>query len=237
MIDLHSHILPGVDDGARTLDESLRMLRLAAEGGVRLQVLTPHVQPGRFDNALAALQARLEELQDAVLAEGIDIELRLAAEVHVGPHILALVEKDALPWLGEHRGMRTFLLEFPMTSAPVGTINLVQWLVKRKVLPVIVHPERCREFQTHPERLAPYLAAGCPLQITASSLTGQFGAEAKALARRLLQAGHVAAVATDCHNLAYRPPDLATALQTLEKLTDAATAAALVTTGPASLLG
>ena len=87
MIDLHSHILPGVDDGVQTLEDALEMLRIAAAGGVTIQVLTPHIHPGRFDNSKAALEPRFEALRTATEEAGIGIELRLAAELHAVPDI------------------------------------------------------------------------------------------------------------------------------------------------------
>lgn len=237
MIDIHSHILPGVDDGVQTLEDGLAMLRIAAAGGVTTQVLTPHLHPGRFDNTLEFLQQRFESFSEAVENAGIDIELRLAAEVHIGPEIMAMVTNDTLPWLGEYRGMKTFLLEFPLTSTPAGSINLVHWLIKHDVLPVIVHPERCREWQDHPERLAPYFEAGCPLQITGASLLGQFGTSAKTLAVEILESATEFVIATDCHNLAYRPPDLSQALGAASNIIGPTLARKATSDQPRALLG
>lgn len=100
LTDIHSHILPGVDDGVQSDADALAMLRIAAAGGVTTQVLTPHYHPGRFDNARAALAARFAAFQATVDAAGIDIRLRLAGEVHIGPEILQMVADDTLPWLG-----------------------------------------------------------------------------------------------------------------------------------------
>ena len=235
MIDIHSHILPGVDDGAKTLEDALEMLSLASASGVTTQVLTPHVQPGRFDNAKADLERRFDAFRSEADRAGIEIDLRLAAEVHVGPEIMQLVADDTLPWLGEYRGMRTFLLEFPLTHTPAGSINLVHWLIQRDVLPVIVHPERCREWQDHPDRLAPFIEAGCPIQITASSLTGGFGGAAKRLATDLIASTPTLVVATDCHNLAYRPPDLDAGYAAVEELANAVLARHATSELPAAL--
>lgn len=237
MIDIHSHILPGVDDGVKTLDEALEMLRIAAAGGVTTQVLTPHIQPGRFDNSKAFLEQRFDEFRIAVDRAGIDIELRLAAEVHAGPEIMTMVANDTLPWLGEYRGMKTFLLEFPLTNVPAGSINLVHWLIQRGVLPVIVHPERCREWQEHPQRLEPFLEAGCPIQITASSLLGSFGTAARRIGEELIDTGTDVVLASDSHNLAYRPPDLARGREVLCDLVSAAFAQRVVADLPGELLG
>lgn len=238
MIDIHSHILPGVDDGVQTLEDALEMLRIAVESGVKTQVLTPHIQPGRFDNTKDYLLRRFQDFLEAVRAARIDIELRLAAEVHVCPQIMGMVASDTLPWLGTYQGMKTFLLEFPQSKPPAGSVNLVRWLVNRKVLPIIVHPERCREWQEHPERLEQLVEFGCPLQITASSLLGGFGRGARDAALRFLTESQAPiAVASDCHNLAYRPPDIDQGYAWLNDKFGGASSTRLTGETPAQLLG
>jgi protein-tyrosine phosphatase len=208
MIDIHSHILPGVDDGARTLDESFEMLRMAADGGVTTQVLTPHIHFGRFENKKADLQQRFAVFQQQVDEANIKIHLRLGSEVRIGSEIMQLVAQDAIPTLGVYNGKKTFLLEFPRIEVPVGYENLVKWLINKNYLPIIVHPERNQTFVRHPHKLDVLTDMGCPLQITASSLTGLFGDEAQHNAELLLQDGRVSAIASDCHNLKGRKPNL-----------------------------
>jgi protein-tyrosine phosphatase len=208
MIDIHSHILPGVDDGARTLDESLEMLRMAVDGGVTTQVLTPHIHFGRFENQKADLEQRFAIFQDQVDEANIKIGLQLGSEVRIGSEIMQLVAQDAIPTLGVYNGKKTFLLEFPRIEVPVGYENLVKWLINKHYLPIIVHPERNQTFVRHPQKLNVLTDMGCPLQITASSLTGLFGDEAQHNAELLLQDGRVSAIASDCHNLKGRKPNL-----------------------------
>ena len=208
MIDIHSHILPGVDDGARTLDEALDMLRMAVDTGVTIQVLTPHIHFGRYENQKADLQQRFEIFQDQVDNANIKIGLQLGSEVRIGSEIMQLVARDAIPTLGEYNGKRTFLLEFPRIEVPVGYENLVKWLINKNYLPIIVHPERNQTFVRQPQKLQVLTDMGCPLQITASSLTGQFGDEAQQNAELLLQQGRVSAIASDGHNLKGRKPNL-----------------------------
>jgi protein-tyrosine phosphatase len=212
MIDIHSHILPGVDDGARTLDESLDMLRMAVDTGVTIQVLTPHIHYGRYENQKADLQQRFDVFQDQVDSANIKIGLQLGSEVRIGTEIMQLVAQDAIPTLGEYNGKKTFLLEFPRIEVPVGYENLVKWLINKNYLPIIVHPERNQTFVRLPQKLQILTDMGCPLQITASSLTGLFGEEAQHNAELLLQEGRVSAIASDCHNLKGRNPKLVTSI-------------------------
>jgi protein-tyrosine phosphatase len=218
VIDIHSHILPGVDDGARTLDESLDMLRMAVDGGVTVQVLTPHIHFGRFENQKADLEQRFAIFQQQVDEANIKIGLQLGSEVRIGTEIMQLVAQDAIPTLGVYNGKKTFLLEFPRIEVPVGYENLVKWLINKNYLPIIVHPERNQTFVRHPQKLDVLTDMGCPLQITASSLTGLFGDEAQQNAELLLQEGRVSAIASDCHNLKGRVPNLDKGLQAAANL-------------------
>lgn len=215
MIDIHSHILPGVDDGAQTLAEALDMLRMSVDGGVTTQILTPHIQPGRFDNIKGELLQHFAVFQDQVNEANINVELKLSAEVRIGMEVMQLVKQNAIPWLGEFEGRKTFLLEFPRQDVPFGSDNLVRWLLANNCLPIIVHPERNRTFLEQRNKLQPFIDLGCPLQITACSLTGTFGAEAQKMGHELLESGEATLVASDCHNMRGRKPDLGVTMATL----------------------
>ena len=217
MIDLHSHILPGVDDGAQTLAEAITMLKMAVDGGVTTQYLTPHIQYGRFNNTKADLEVRFTQFQEQVNAANINVELRLGAEVRIGPEIMRLVTEDAIPWIGIYKGKRIFLLEFSRQEIPHGSDNLVKWLLAKNCLPIIVHPERNRNFLNQRHKLQTFIDLGCPLQITASSLTGKFGAEVQQMSEALLEEDEVSAIASDCHNLKGRMPDLPIGLESAKK--------------------
>lgn len=237
MIDMHSHILPAVDDGAASLKESLIMLKLAIADGVRIQVLTPHLHLGRYPNTAASLQQAFVLFQQQVQTSELAIELRLAAEVRISPEIVSLVKEQGIHWLGHWQGWPVMLLEFPHHQIPHGAINLVQWLLHQGVLPMIAHPERNRELQQDKRKLVPFLQAGCLLQLTSDSLSGQFGVDAQHLSVQLLREGHVSLLATDCHNLQYRPPRLSVGYRAAAKILGEAGAKMLVETNPSRLLG
>lgn len=236
MIDIHSHILPGVDDGAQTLEDSLALLRLAVDNGVTTQVLTPHIQPGRYSNDPTNIRKAFADFVVVVREEGIPINLLLSAEVRIGPEVMALVQHEDFPWLGTWEGKRAFLLEMPHKHIPLGSLNLISWLMDRDILPIIVHPERNSEVQLDINKLMPFIEAGCKIQLTASSLVGNFGQKAKQVAIELLLADHVMFMATDCHNTAYRPPDLKVGLSIAAGFIGEVKATALVKDTPARLL-
>jgi protein-tyrosine phosphatase len=234
MIDIHSHILPGIDDGARNIDEALDMLRLAVDGGVTTQVLTPHIHMGRYNNTKADIQAKFEVFKEQVDAANIKIKLLLGAELRICPEIMPLVTNNAVPWLGEHEGLNTFLLEFPRNDIPFGSDNLVRWLLAKNCLPIIVHPERNGTFLNHRNKLQIFIDLGCPLQITSSSLTGKFGADAQKMAEELI-AEQVGAIASDCHNLKGRPPGLLAGFAHAKNLVGEQQATILVNSNPKAL--
>ncbi len=236
MIDIHSHILPGIDDGAADIDESLAMLRKAVQDGVKTQVLTPHIQHERYPNDCRSLKRNFDEFKSIVAEHDIDIELRLAAEIRIGPELMKQVADEEMLWIGEWQGEKVFLLEFPHSNVPVGSINVIKWLRKQHILPMIVHPERNREIQQNPEKLKPYFDADCLVQITAGSLTGQFGRPAYNIAATLLQNERVTVMATDCHNMRYRPPMLNKGVEAAAAIIGIKFAKELVSTRPEKLL-
>ena len=235
MIDIHSHILPAIDDGARTVDEALDMLRIAIDQGVTTQVLTPHIHMGRFNNTKQHIEQEFTKFKEQVNAANLPIKLLLGAELRIGPEIMQLIGTQAVPWLGEHEGQRTFLLEFPRTDVPFGSDNLVRWLLSKNCLPVIVHPERNSTFLNNRDKLQTFIDLGCPLQITASSITGKFGADVQQMTEELLLADQVSAIASDCHNLKGRSPDLLAGVEKAQSIIGNSKTNLLVTNKPAEL--
>ena len=235
MIDIHSHILPNIDDGARTLTEALDMLRMAVDQGVTTQVLTPHIHMGRFDNTKAQIEQKFSQFKEQVDEANIAIKLLMAAELRIGPEIMALVNNNQVPWLGEYQGQKTFLLEFPRNEIPFGSDNMVRWLLSNHCLPIIVHPERNRTFINHPEKLQVFIDLGCPIQLTASSLTGKFGADVQQWSEQLLIDEKVSAIASDCHNLKGRAPDLLAGFEHAKAIVGEQQASTLVNLMPNAL--
>ena len=130
MIDLHCHLLPGIDDGAKTLAEALDMARAAVGNGINQAVMTPHLHPGRYENTRSSTMAPLLMFCAALRREQIALEISVAAEVRLSPEILPLLERDELPFLGVMDGYWILLLEFPHSHIPLGSNNLIQTLLK-----------------------------------------------------------------------------------------------------------
>lgn len=237
MIDLHCHYLPGVDDGAPDLDAGLALVRAAADNGIRAAVLTPHVFPGRWNNTRSALEPAFEAFRRTVASKGIGIDLHLGAEVHLLPESLALYEAGELPVIGTWGDREVILLEFPDAGIPVGAIKAVEFLLHRGAIPMIAHPERNKDIMRSTAKLEPFVRLGCLLQLTAASVCGWFGKPAHRAALALLEAGWTTVVATDAHNLRYRPPVLAEARHTLMSRYGVQAADALTQHNPAAIIG
>jgi len=235
MIDIHCHLLPGVDDGPPTLEAALALAQALVDDGITEVVMTPHVFPGRFENQRDSIEDEHLRFQATLRTAGIDLRLHWAGEVRLTPEVLDLLARGQLPFLGEVGGFRTLLLEMPDGQVPLGALNFVRHLLKVQVRPVIVHPERNRGVMENLERLQPLVEEGCFIQVTAGSLVGQFGGRVQAVAAELMERGWVHAVASDAHNITGRRPRMLDARQWITQHHGAAVARELTLMGPASL--
>lgn len=217
MIDLHSHILPGIDDGARDVNESLALIKQSVTTGVKKIIATPHINIGRFDNDLATIKRSFDALCCEVEKAQLQVELAFAAEVRICPEIMFLAKNKTLPFLGKHLKNEVLLLEFPDSHIPPGSDKLVAWLFAHNITPVIAHPERNRELWQHAYLINEFVKQGCLLQLTASSLLGNFGERSENLAHHYLQANQVYLIASDMHNVKRRPNRMSDAFQVIEK--------------------
>lgn len=218
MIDMHCHILPGIDDGAKDMAESLSLVQLAVEQGVKRIVATPHIQLGRYDNTLGIIEAKLFQLRTALSYLNLDVEVSAGAEIRICPEIMLLVQQNQLPFIGSYEGDNVMLMELPHSHVPPGTDKLINWLMKNGVRPMIAHPERNREFQANPKKIEPFIRQGCLFQLTASVLTGDMGDTSLSLAKKWLLNDVFTIIATDSHSVKRRPPRLLGAFQEASRL-------------------
>jgi protein-tyrosine phosphatase len=232
MIDIHCHILPGIDDGAQTLKHALALANAAVENGITHAVCTPHIHFGRYDNTAETITLACENLKRTLNDHNINLVISSAAEVRFDVEIISAVERDDIPFLGDWHGERVLLLEFPHGAFPLGAAKLTRWLLDHGIRPMIAHPERNKSFLERPEQLAPLLEQGCLLQLTAASLTGNFGPRAEKMALSLIADGVATVVATDSHHIKRRPPLLRQAYDVVCNHEGLATAQALMVSNP-----
>ncbi len=236
MIDLHCHILPGLDDGAATPDETLALLRLAVADGITRMVATPHINPGYFDNKPLNINAALADVRQLISTHQLPIQVAAAAEVRLTDQLMPALEMGLLPFLGVWQGQKVLLLELPHSHVPAGTDKLLKWLARHDVIAMIAHPERNRDIQANVQCLAPLKRIGCLFQLTGSSLIGDLGARHQQCAEFMVAQRLYHIVASDCHNLDRRPPKLSAAVRCLTDLADAQYALDLSVHNPALII-
>lgn len=232
MIDLHSHLLPGIDDGAPDLATALELAKIAVNDGITHMVCTPHIHPGRYDNTIETIEQALAELQQGLAEQQIDLVISAAAEVRFGLELMVAVKEDQVPFLGQWQGQPVLLLEFPHGEIPFAAERLTAWLLQHGIKPLIAHPERNKGLLRAPAKLKPFLEQGCLLQVTAGSVAGRFGTSAQTLAHQLLKEGVVTILASDAHNIEHRPPILSQGRDAAIELIGAAAAQRLVLDNP-----
>jgi len=237
MIDLHCHFLPGIDDGAATFEEAFALARAAVADGITHAVMTPHMHPGVFENRKSAITSHVARLRARLVEERIPLRILPGAEVRIGPELIDLLEQDEIPFIGTLGADRVMLLELPHGQVPVGSDRLVAWLRARGIRPLIAHPERNKDVMRNLDKIRPFVDAGCLLQVTAGSLTGAFGPQARQRAVEMLEEDWVFVLSTDAHNLEHRPPQLAAGRAVVERLGGPALAGALTEGNAARLLG
>jgi len=238
VIDLHAHVLPGVDDGARDLAESLAMLRVAVAQGTRAICATPHAHGPDYDVPADRADAAFAALLDAVRAEGLAIEVTLAAENWYRPDLPALARAGRLRGYAATRAPapRRVLVEFPPTHVPPEAGEVFFQLRLEGFTPVIAHPERNPSFWARPSDAVALREQGALLQVTAGSLTGLFRRESFVCAQALAKAGAIDLLASDCHRADRRPPGVLEARRLLEKWSGRAAAERATEGVPAALV-
>ncbi len=232
MIDLHCHMLPGIDDGPDTLEEALALCRHAVASGITHSVVTPHVHPGRYENDAASILSAVSVLRDALVREGIPLQLGHSGEVRISAEILPMVLANRIPFHGEWKGKRVLLLEFPHSHILPGSDKLVKWLLQRNIIPMIAHPERNKDIMRDVSRMHEFVQMGCLFQVTSGSLSGRFGEIAEQRAKEIVAEGWATVLASDAHNLKARPPELADGLAVAIELLGEEAALRLVQDNP-----
>ena len=196
VIDLHSHVLPGLDDGVRTLEDACELAAVAAAEGVTAIAATPHVRAD-YPTTVEVMEEGVAELRAELALRGIDIQIIHGAELDLGL-LWAVPWPELLRFTFAQTG-RYLLLEVPYRGLPLALEAAVTRLVQRGVTPLLAHPERNPEVQDRPDRVAPLVEAGALVQVTAASICGDRDRAAQAAALRLVDLGLVHVLASDAH--------------------------------------
>lgn len=233
MIDIHCHILPGIDDGARDVRMSIEMAQQFAADGVSHVVCTPHIMPGVWNNTGGGIRRAVEDLQEVLVREGIDVTLLAGADNHITFDFVAGLRSGHLLTLGDSRYV---LVEPPHNHAPPRMSHVFLDILDAGYVPVLTHPERLAWTLQEYNLLERLAASGTLMQITAGSLAGRFGAHIQSVARRMLVDGLVHVIATDAHDPVRRPPLLSEGWMIARDLVGAAEAEKMVLALPFAML-
>ncbi|MCS7261620.1 MAG: capsular biosynthesis protein [Anaerolineae bacterium] len=233
MIDTHCHILPGLDDGAASLDEALRMARIAVAEGVRWIVATPH-QEGWSATACQRIQAAVQNLQRELNLNGIPLSLSSGVELLVTHTLLQTSGDERVHTLN---GSRYVLLELPAFDYPLYTAEVIFSLQLRGLVPILAHPERNVIIQDDISRIVRLVQRGVLVQLSVDSLSPSADRDVRRCAQELLRRGLVHLLASDAHNAGRRAPRLAAGVRAAARIVGLERAQAMVTSVPEAILG
>lgn len=215
MIDLHCHLLPGVDDGAKSMDISLELANDAVRDGIDYALLTPHHMNGKYVNHKVRVIQYTHEFQVELDKHKIPLKVFPGQEVRINGNLLTALDQDDILFADESG--RYLMLEFPDDDVPSYTSNMIYELMQRGIIPVIVHPERNTKIMKQPDILYDLLNKGCLSQITAGSYVGTFGHKVQKFSKQLIQAGQAYVFASDAHNLPNRKYEMTSAFSKLNQ--------------------
>ena len=198
MKDLHSHLLPGIDDGCKEIGESRTLLKAAQEQGITDLVLTPHYMENTKYNANnEEKNKRFEELKEEAKKAGIEINLYLGNEVYMTENFQDLLKQQEITTINNSKYL---LIEFPLGNMLYNSKEILYDLVVSGYVPILAHPERYRIFQRHPDHIDEYLRMGVLLQGNYKSLYGKYGKDAKKTLIYFLKNNKITFLASDCHH-------------------------------------
>jgi len=215
MIDIHCHILPGIDDGPKMLEESIEMAKEAVKEGIETIIATPHHKNNQFNNLKSAIIKNVNDLNDVLKQENIPLTILPGQEVRIYGEVLEDFNKKEILTLNHTKFL---FIEFPSSSVPRYAERLLYDIQTEGIIPIIVHPERNKEFQEKPDLLYQLVNNGALTQVTASSIAGYFGKNIKKFSEQLIKHNLTHFVASDAHNVHNRSFKVIEALDTIEEI-------------------
>lgn len=216
MIDIHSHILPGVDDGPVNMEESILLAKLAVKEGVKTIFATPHHLNGDFYNSREEIISGVSKLNEVLIKENIPLTVLVGQELRVNAEILENY-RQTNQIVTMNDGGKYLLVELPNDLVPSYFERVIYDIQLEGLIPIIVHPERNKELMKNPILLYNLVKKGALTQITAGSLIGKFGGNTRRFARQLIESDLTHFVASDAHNIQSRSFHLSAAMEMVKK--------------------
>nr|WP_026015771.1 CpsB/CapC family capsule biosynthesis tyrosine phosphatase [Clostridium beijerinckii] len=216
MVDIHSHIIPGIDDGSKDMEMTLEMLRNAEKDGVKEIVATPHYLLEYGEATIDEVRNYVKEINNILVEENIDIKVYSGQEVYYTEKIIEYYMQGAIGTINDSRYM---LIEFPMRKFDESIFDTLYELQVRNIVPVIAHPERYFPIIEDPKNINKFINEGYLFQVNAGSIDGRFGEKVQKTANALLNNGIYNFIGSDAHNINRRNTGLSTALDLINKST------------------
>ena len=235
MIDIHTHILPGLDDGAKDPESAVKMAQAAANDGISRLIATPHVITGSFDYSPEQINVAVQELNAALTARQIPVQILPGGEYRLESDLPARLRAGSVLTLNDSRAW--LLVELPSSLLPPDYERILYEIQLQGVTPIIAHPERNQVIIKKPEILKKLTERGIMAQLTSASITGDFGQEIQKCSRRLIEQGSIQCLASDAHTYkGHRSLGLSAARDAIKKRYGEDYARALVEDNPARML-
>ncbi|UPO87344.1 CpsB/CapC family capsule biosynthesis tyrosine phosphatase [Niallia sp. Man26] len=214
MIDIHCHILPGIDDGAKTIEDSLEMAKVAVDEGIKTIIATPHHKNNQFNNRKEDILQHVEYLNKVYKQNSVPITILPGQEVRIFGEVLEEYKKGEILTLNHTKYL---FIEFPSSSVPRYAERLLYDILTQGIIPVIVHPERNKELQEKTDILYKLVQNGALTQVTGASVCGYFGKRIKEFSEQLIEANLTHFIASDAHNTTTRTFKMSQAYDEIEK--------------------
>lgn len=217
IVDIHNHILPGLDDGPADMNQSVNMALAAAECGITTVIATPHHQNSKYRCLPSEVIDTVDMLNDVLKKKNINLHILPGMEIHLHPDIGTDLAKQPPSSLTLANNNKYILVELPYSYLPMYTETLLYELQLDGFTPILAHPERNSVIRKKPNLLYQWINRGILVQITAGSITGSFGNKTRSFAAKLLKHHLVHFIASDAHNTTSRPFELLAAYDYIEK--------------------
>jgi len=212
-IDVHTHILPGVDDGPSTLEEAIKMARIAAKDGIGIMVATPHSLNGVYFNTCNDIMKKCEDMNRVFNLEQVPVKIIPGSEVRVCPEVIQGLKDETIMTINDNK--KYLNIELTDQFLPDTVISFLKSINDMKLTPVISHPERNSIIWNDISVLERFIRAGAITQITGGSLLGKFGKQSLKCVKKMASSSMIHLVGSDCHSVKGRKPELSGAYKKL----------------------
>ncbi len=233
MIDFHTHILPNIDDGSKSIEETFHLLQEAKQAGFESIILTPHYIENYYETNKPEREVWVKAIMENLKAKGVDINLYLANEIYISENIIKLLEEGKAATINETSYV---LFEMPLNNEPLNLYNVIYSLQENKIVPILAHPERYSFIQKEPDLVYELIQKGCLMQANYGSIIGLYGSKAQIIVQKLLETNQIHFLGSDVHKEKSIYPKIPEALNKIEQIIGPEKLEQLTTTNPKLVL-